>query len=82
MSYDVWMSIDTGGKEPVSVGDSINHTSNTSPMWTKAMGVPLRELDGKTGVEARPILNKGVNEMKRNPDEYTPMNPENGWGQL
>ena len=49
-------------------------------MWTLALGMRLRELEGKTGEDARPIVNRGVYKMKRNPDEYISMNPKNGWG--
>jgi len=80
MSYTVWMIIDTGGKKPISIVDSINYTSNVSGMWEKALGFSLRELNGKLGLECIKSLTKAVKHMKENPSIYKPMNPSNRWG--
>lgn len=60
---------------------SANITHNVSPMWIRA-GVheALYRSEGRTAAEIIPALEKGVEHMATHPDEYTPMNPENGWG--
>ncbi len=80
MSYDVWMEIDTGGSEPVTVVESINYTSNVSSMWQRALGDPLSYFDGFTGGECLPIFRQAIVLMEDNPEEYKEMNPKNGWG--
>lgn len=37
MSYDIGMTIDAGGPEPITAQESINMTGNLSPMWHRAM---------------------------------------------
>lgn len=82
MSYDIWMEVDAGGPEPVSVTDSINHTSNTYAMWERALGFSLRELNGRMGAECIPLLESAIGHMRdpRNRISYQHMNPANGWG--
>lgn len=79
MSYDIDLMIDTGTelRRIVEIG---NHTSNTAPMWTKALGTPLRELNGRNAGECVELLERGVKDMEEHEDEYTPLNPPNGWG--
>lgn len=36
MSWDVYLTIDTGGPHPAVVAEAGNHTSNTSGMWNLA----------------------------------------------
>ena len=81
MSYDVWMTIDTGGPDPAEVYSAGNMTSNVAPMWRHA-GADVAEMHGKTGAECIPILEAGLSHM-RHPDNaatYRAMNPSNGWG--
>lgn len=76
------MEIDTGGPEAATVEDIGNMTSNVSPMWTKALGCPLRDLQGKSGTELIPVIESAVSHI-RHPDnavEYRKLNPANGWG--
>lgn len=80
MSYDVWMTIDTGGPEPAAITDGYNYTSNVSPMWTRALGRSLKELDGMLGSEAAPLLLDGYQAIMDNLPEYRELNPKNGWG--
>lgn len=82
MSYDAWMQIDTGGSEPARVCDIGNMTSNVSPMWTKALGFPLRDLQDKTGAECVPHLARALGHIRapENRADYEAMNPPNGWG--
>jgi hypothetical protein len=78
MSYDIYLTIDTGGDEPAFLTDW-NYTSNCGPMWRTA-GPDLAEFDGKTAVECLPILDAAIAELRANPAKYIAMNPENGWG--
>lgn len=81
MSYDVYLVIDTGGAEPVSVTNSRNYTYNCSPMFRHAFGGDgLHNIDGKTGAHACPLLEAAVSNMRSSPDFYRTMNPPNGWG--
>lgn len=57
-----------------------NHTYNVSPMYSKAMGITISDLDGKKCNEVLPLLIKGRQEMIDNPEIYKKMNPPNGWG--
>lgn len=82
MSYNAYMVIDTGSDEPACVADIGNMTSNVSPMWTKALGFQLRDLDGKTGYECISPLEHAVSHIRHpeNTKAYKEMNPPNGWG--
>ena len=81
MSWDFWMEVDVGGKEPLPVTGFENVTYNLSPMFYKAFGNGgIRRLNSKTGAECEPLLKKVLIEMKTNQTEYEALNPENGWG--
>jgi hypothetical protein len=85
VSYDGWLVIDTGGPEPATVAELGNCTSNVSPMWRKALaaaGEPIRlsDTEGRNAADALPLLRAAAQHMRDNPDEYLPMNPDNGWG--
>lgn len=84
MSYDTWMEIDTGGEFPARVVDSINSTSNHSPIWAAALGFHFRELEGKTGIEAAPLLEKAIAFLEdlNNRKDLRALEPGNGWGSL
>lgn len=79
MSHDVYLQIDTGGKEPVTVFSS-NYTSNVSGMWAEALGYPLSELDRRRAEDAIPELRRAAWQMANNPEKYQAMNPPNGCG--
>jgi hypothetical protein len=80
MSYDLWLTIDTGGPTPVQVGtDHLNMTSNVAPMWRLA-GADLAEFHDCPAGDALPLLDKAIEDMATSPDKYTPLNPPNGWG--
>jgi hypothetical protein len=79
VSYDIWLTIDTGGPEPAAVGGSFNMTSNVAPMWRKA-GCDLADVHGKVASEVIPDLRKAIADMADHPAEYLPLNPPNGWG--
>ena len=82
MSYDASMTIDTGGPDLATVAEIGNCTSNVSGMWLLALGEPLRDLDGRTGAELIPLLERAVSHI-RHPSHaavYRGMEPSNGWG--
>lgn len=79
MSYDVWLAIDTGGPEPVQVGESWNYTSNSSAAWCEA-GADLAEFDGKPAGECARILDKAIERMRTEPAKFKSLDAPNGWG--
>jgi hypothetical protein len=78
MSYDVWLEIDTGAEEPVTIAE-FNYTTNCARMWRHA-GIDLRECKGAPCTEAAGPIADAVRRMEADPDTYKAMNPENGWG--
>lgn len=80
MSYDITLEIDTGGEFLAEVCEVGNHTYNTSQMFFKALGIGLTELSGRNAGETIELLERAVKHMEENADEYTPLNPPNGWG--
>ncbi|MFE5582529.1 hypothetical protein [Kitasatospora sp. NPDC056531] len=80
MSYDIYLEIDTGSDCLTTVVEVGNYTSNVSPMWTRALGEPLRELDGQNAGHAVALLDTAISAMQAAPAEYREMNPANGWG--
>jgi hypothetical protein len=79
MSYDIWLTIDTGGPEPATVADVGNMTSNVAPMWRLA-GADLADFDGKTAGDCLDALRTAVGDMAAHPAKYEALNPPNGWG--
>lgn len=61
MSYDVYVSCHTCGADQMRGMN--NMTSNVAGVWDKA-GVPLRDWDGKIGVDVLPQLQQAVNTIE------------------
>lgn len=85
MSYDIWLTMDTGGPERATVCDVGNHTSNTSPMWRLAFAETGGDWDALTGSLAGDRIEAIAAALghMRDPDNraaYEAMNPSNGWG--
>lgn len=90
MSFSCHMAIDTGGDGLACVEDIGNYTGNVGRMWSHALAyayerdISLDELGPYkylyTGAELLPYLDRAVNHMQSYPEQYTPMNPPNGWG--
>lgn len=78
MSYDIYLTIDTGGPEPAYLTDW-NFTSNVSPMW-RAAGTDLAEHHGKKAGDLIDELGEAIGELKAQPDRYRAMDSPNGWG--
>ena len=79
VSYDIYCVIDTGGPEPVSVGESWNYTSNCVRMWCEA-GIDLAECHGRDAGGCAEGLEAAIHNLKSNPEKFIAMNPPNGWG--
>lgn len=80
MSYDIWLTIDTGGESPVEISDTWwNYTSNVSAMW-RAAGVDLAEHDGKLAGDVAQELALAIVELQEHPAKYRAMDSPNGWG--
>lgn len=80
MSYDIYLQIDTGAEETVTVVEVGNYTTNVSGMWAEALGFRLYEISGRTAADAVPDLDRAIAAMQADPDTYQAMNPKNGWG--
>jgi len=84
MSINIHMSIevDTGGEQPY-VCDLYDRsmTHNVRAMWIKA-GVydAIYNSHGKLAGSISEELSAGLRKMVASPDEYTKLNPPNGWG--
>ena len=74
MSYDVCL---IRKKAYVMVGDT---TYNLGPMYAKALGIPLRALDGMPGRVASVLINEAIRELESKPAKFDALNPPNGWG--
>jgi hypothetical protein len=85
MSYDLYIErklCAACAAAPGPTSGYFNYTSNVSPMWRKAMPESdgLYGMDGMLCKDAAPILARGLERMKAEPDAYRAMNPPNGWG--
>jgi hypothetical protein len=79
MSYDVWLTADLGGPDPVHVFPSWNYTSNGADMW-RAAGADLNDFEGRTAGECATILRAALATLVADPLRFRPMEPANGWG--
>jgi len=70
-----WMTF-----ELIEVEEPINYTSNVRPMWDKALGFRIRDLEDRSGEDIETALAIAWLHMAMNPEQYEPMNPPNGWG--
>lgn len=59
-----------------------NYTYNASPMWYEVYPEDDRmiPIDGMTGEQALPKIEKAVAIMKEDPDRFKKLEPTNGWG--
>lgn len=78
MSYDVTVSLDAGGHEPIWVGDW-NYTSNMACAW-RAAGAQIHEWDGKRAGDCAAQLADAIAVMVRDPARFRAFDAPNGWG--
>lgn len=82
MSYDVSLTIDTGGVDLLHIGD-LNVTYNVSPMFREALGgTGLRSLHGKPAKDCIRALRTGIADIQDRRKSYYAMNSKNGWGDV
>jgi hypothetical protein len=79
MSYDVYLTIDTGGPEHALVTGGRNMTSNVAQMWRLA-GADIAEFHGRIAADCVPLLRAAIADMEDHPGRFRPLNPANGWG--
>jgi hypothetical protein len=85
MSIDIDLIIHTG-KDFAVVFEVGNMTHNVQPMWRKAIkttsdrDMNLCDFNSWVAFNACGILEKALEHMQYNENEYTPLNPSNGWG--
>ncbi len=79
MSYDIYLTIDTGGPEHALVTDGWNYTSNCAPMWRQA-GADLATFHARKAGDCLPVLDAAIAAMRADPDTFRKMDPPNGWG--
>lgn len=69
MSYDVMLTIDTGGEEPANVADCGNMTSNVAPVWN-AVGANVAEFHGQLAADCLPAITEGLRRLKAAPRAF------------
>lgn len=59
-----------------------NITYNLAPMYYKCIDENLgfKLLDGMKCKDAIRVLNRAINDLVKNKEEYEKLNPKNGWG--
>ena len=59
-----------------------NITYNLAPMYYKCIDMEggLKALNGMKCKDAIPVLNRAIDDLIENKEEYETLNPENGWG--
>lgn len=59
-----------------------NITYNLAPMYYKCIDINggLKALNGMKCKNAVPVLNRAIDDLIENKEEYEKLNPENGWG--
>ena len=77
MSWD----INIKAKREVSIYET-NITYNLSDMYYKCVDkeLGLKIFEGMTCEKALPILEKAIEDLIQNKEEYEKLNPKNGWG--
>lgn len=77
------MSLDVSvkAKRVVDVYED-NITYNLAPMYYKCIDIDggLKALNGMKCKDAIPVLNRAIDDLIENKEEYEKLNPENGWG--
>lgn len=77
------MSVDLSirAKREINIYEA-NITYNLAPMYYKAIDkdLGLKKLKSMNCEKALPIINKAIDDMVKNKQEYEKLNPENGWG--
>lgn len=81
MSYDVYVNCSKCGSDLIRPSGHNNMTGNLSKMWNAA-GATLADWEGLTGAEVLSDLQRAIDELRNNPEDYKPMEASNGWGTI
>lgn len=77
------MSLDVSikAKKLVDVYED-NITYNLAPMYYKCIDINggLKALNGMKCKDTVPVLNRAIDDLIENKEEYEKLNPKNGWG--
>lgn len=80
MSYDIYLEIDTGAPDHMTLFH-IDPTYNLSPMFKEALGdAGVRSLNGRIARDTIEILRKAVDDMEADPVRFKMHDAANGWG--
>lgn len=81
MSYDIYLTIDTGGAYPFLV-ESWTPTYNFGEIFHQALGRPIQDLDGMTAADAAPMLWGAVKDLRERPELYKLYEKSAEWGSV
>jgi len=85
VSYDIWLEVNVGGDEPMTLDAALphwNYTSNMAPAWRTA-GADLAKFHGKKAGDCLPALEAAIETMKANLADYSArFDASNGWGSM
>ena len=70
MSWQVYLTIDTGGEEPHKVFEFPSLTFNYNQVYTLALGHSIRELSGQYAVEAGFHIDQAIKNILDDIDRY------------
>lgn len=75
------LNVSVKAKKLVDVYED-NITYNLAPMYYKCIDINggLKALNGMKCKNAVPVLNRAIDDLIENKEEYEKLNPENGWG--
>lgn len=78
MSLDIWLQKE-GEEESCA---EFNYTYNVGRMWYAACPEDdyMVKVEGLTGAQSLPKLEKTLGVLKADPEKFEEMNPPNGWG--
>ena len=70
MSWQMYLTIDTGGQEPFKVFEFPSLTFNYNQVYTLALGRSVRELSGLYGAEAGFTIDRAIKNILDDIDRY------------
>lgn len=77
MSYSMNFEVEESGQ---ALFETLSPTYNLAPMFERALGFPIRNLEGKTAAECLPHLQRAYIFLIDNQDECRSLEPANKWG--
>ena len=77
MSYSMNFVVEMSGQ---ALFESLSPTYNLAPMFERALGFPIGDLEGKTPAECLPHLQRAYIFLITNEEECRSLEPANKWG--